>query len=91
MYIHIGGEYSLSDKFIIAIIDLNTVLPSQTDMNTFLAEQEESGQVEYVSTDIPQSVIIALDRIYVTGVSTDTLMRRIYFSGQKCRNTCGLS
>ena len=77
MYIHIGGEYSLSDKFIIAIIDLNTVMPGQTDMNIFLSDREKEGRVEYVTTDIPQSVIIALDRIYVTGVSTVTLMRRM--------------
>lgn len=77
MYIHIGGEYSLSDKYIIAIIDLNHVQPHQTDMTKFMSEQEKMGLIEYVSTDIPQSLIITLDRLYVSGLSTQTLMKRM--------------
>ena len=77
MYIHIGGEYSLSDKYIIAIIDLNHVQPHQTDMTKFMSEQEKMGLIEYVSTDIPQSLIITLDRLYVSGLSTHTLMKRM--------------
>ena len=77
MYIHIGGEYSLSDKYIVAIIDLNHVQPHQTDMTEFMSEHENKGLVEYVSTDIPQSLIITLDRLYVSGLSTHTLMKRM--------------
>lgn len=77
MYIHIGGEYSLSDKYIIAIIDLNHVQPHQTDMTKFMSGHEDMGLIEYVSTDIPQSLIITLDRLYVSGLSTHTLLKRI--------------
>ena len=77
MYIHIGGEYSLSDKYIIAIIDLNHVQPNQTDMTKYMSDHENMGLIEYISTDIPQSLIITLDRLYVSGLSTHTLIKRI--------------
>lgn len=77
MYVHVGGEYSISDRFIIGIFDMDSITPKQTDMIRFLAEAEKSGHVEYVSEEIPRSVVVSVDRIYFSPISTATLRKRI--------------
>lgn len=76
MYIHIGGEHSISDKFIIGMFDLNTVLPQQSDMLQFLARGEAEGRIEYLGTDLPQTLIVTLDRLYISPLSTRALIHR---------------
>jgi len=78
MYVHIGGEYSISDRYIIGIIDMDSITPKQTDMIHFLAKAEDEGRAEYVSEEIPRSVIITFDRVYFTSISTTTLHKRIH-------------
>ena len=82
MYIHIGGEYSVSDRYIVGIFDLDgtTIRPSETI--TFLNRQEAKGRVEYVSADIPRSFIVTLDRVFVSSISAATLRRRLEHSGE---------
>jgi len=77
MYVHVGGEYSISDRFIIGIFDMNSITPKQTDMIRFLSEAEKAGRVEYVSEEIPRSVVVSVDRIYFSPISTATLQKRI--------------
>jgi hypothetical protein len=77
MYVHIGSEYSLSDRFIIGIFDMDTISPKQTDMIHFLAKAEEDGKAEYISEDIPKSVIVTVDRVYFSPISSATLQKRI--------------
>lgn len=77
MYVHVGGEYSISDRFIIGIFDMDSITPKQTDMIRFLAEAEKAGHVEYVSEEIPRSVVVSVDRIYFSPISTATLRKRI--------------
>jgi len=77
MYVHIGSEYSLSDRFIIGIFDMDTISPKQTDMIHFLAKAEEDGRAEYISNDLPKSVIVTDDRIYFSPISSATLQKRI--------------
>jgi hypothetical protein len=81
MYIHIGGEYVVSDKLIIGVIDLNHVYPHQTEMKRFMIAQEKSGRMEYIGKEIPQSLIIAMDRSYVSPLSSHTLFQRMKRSG----------
>jgi len=77
MYVHVGGEYSISDRFIIGIFDMESITSKQTDMIRFLAEAEKAGRVEYVSEEIPRSVVVSVDRIYFSPISTATLKRRL--------------
>jgi len=76
MYIHIGGEHSISDKFIIGMFDLNTVLPQQSDMLQFLSRGEADGRIEYLGTELPQTLIVTLDRLYISPLSTRALLNR---------------
>jgi extracellular matrix regulatory protein B len=77
MYVHIGGEYTVSDKFIVGIFDLDstTVQPSVTI--DFLNQAEQEERLETVSQDIPRSFVVTLDRVYLTPISTATLQARL--------------
>jgi hypothetical protein len=77
MYVHVGGEYSISDRYIIGIFDMDSITPKQTDMIRFLSKAEKDGRVEYVSEEIPRSIIVSDDRIYFSPISTSTLRKRI--------------
>ena len=77
MYVHLGGEYSISDRFIIGIFDMDSITSRQTDMIRFLTEAEKSGRVEYVSEEIPRSVVVSVDRVYFSPISTATLLKRL--------------
>lgn len=76
MYIHIGGDYVVSDRLLICIIDLNRVYPHQTDMKRFMIAQEESGRMEYIGKEIPQSLIVTMERSYISPLSSQTLLHR---------------
>ncbi len=76
MYIHIGGENVVSDKLILCIIDLDQVHPHQTDMKRFMIAQEESGRMEYIGNDIPQSLIVTMERTYASPLSAQALYQR---------------
>ncbi|MBN1891395.1 MAG: DUF370 domain-containing protein [Clostridiales bacterium] len=84
MYIHIGGEYVVSERLILVIIDLNHVYPHQADMKRFMITQEESGCMEYIGEDLPQSLIVTMERSYVSPLSVQTLFRRM----NKARSGC---
>lgn len=77
MYIHIGGEYVVSDKLIIAVIDLNQVHPHQAEMKRYMLAQERSGRMEYIGKEIPQSLIVTMERLYASPLSSHTLYERI--------------
>lgn len=77
MFVHIGGEYTILSKSVIALINLETVPASSTDMNTFLKIKEEENILEYVSEELPRSLVITVDRAYVSPISVSTLCKRI--------------
>ncbi|NLJ70943.1 MAG: DUF370 domain-containing protein [Clostridiaceae bacterium] len=76
MYIHIGGEYTLSDKWIVGIFDLDQTTTYGTDTKNFLSKQEQLGKLDIVSPDIPRSFIVTLDRIYLSPISAKTIVSR---------------
>lgn len=87
MYIHVGGEYSLSDKYIVGIFDIDntTIQPSETI--NFLSRKEQDGLLEVVSPELPRSFIVTLDRVYVTPISPGTLRRRLIRADGGSRTT----
>lgn len=78
MYIHIGGEYSISDKMIIGIFDFDEILTCNDDSLNFIKKCERENKVENISFDIPRSIIIAKDRVYISPISTRTIRKRMY-------------
>lgn len=78
MYIHIGGEYTLSDKWIVGIFDIDQTTTYGTDTTEFLSKQEKLGNLDLVSSDLPRSIVVTLDRVYLSPISAKTLVSRAY-------------
>ncbi|MHB1484523.1 MAG: extracellular matrix regulator RemB [Saccharofermentanales bacterium] len=76
MYIHIGGEYSIPDRTIIGIFDLDEVTGADSCTNDFLFKAEKDGIVETVSFDLPRSMIVTLERVYISPISAGTIRKR---------------
>lgn len=77
MYVHIGGDYTISDRFILGIFDLDQTTAGAADTVHYLNEAERNGRIEIVSPDLPRSFIVTLDRVYVSPVSVATLRKRL--------------
>ncbi|NCD09578.1 MAG: DUF370 domain-containing protein [Negativicutes bacterium] len=78
MYLHIGGEYSISTRMIVGIFDLDQITQTK-DKGTvfFLSDLEEKSLLEAVSPDLPRSLVLTLDRAYLSPISTATLRQRL--------------
>lgn len=74
MYVHVGGEVSLPSDLIVGIFNLDAV----KDQNTlrFMQTLEEAGQLELMSGDLPRSLIVTLERSYLSPLSSGTLLKR---------------
>ena len=70
MFVHIGGEYTILIDSIIGLVNLETVQATSSDMNRFLKTQEDENILEYVSEEIPRSLILTDDRSYVSPLSS---------------------
>jgi len=78
LYIHIGGEYTLSDKWVVGIFDIDQTTTYGTDTNKFLSKQEQLGKLDIVSPELPRSFIVTLDRVYLSPISAKTIVARSY-------------
>jgi len=76
LYIHIGGDYTLSDKWIVGIFDIDQTTTYGTDTNNFLRKREQLGKLEIVSPDLPRSFIVTFDRVYLSPISAKTIFAR---------------
>lgn len=77
MYIHIGGEYSIPGKMIVGIFDFDGITANNTDSLSFLKKAEQENRVENVSYDLPRSVIVAVDKTYLSPISPRTIRKRM--------------
>lgn len=80
MYLHVGGEYTISSRYIIGIFNLESVTSIQKDMIHFLSHMEKEDKVEYISEEIPRTVVVTNEKVYFTPISTLTLKKRIKVS-----------
>jgi extracellular matrix regulatory protein B len=77
MYLHIGGEYSLPYRTIVAVLDFDELIKESNDSFSFIKTAEKRGILENVSFDIPRSVIVAMDRIYISSIAVRTIRKRL--------------
>ena len=77
MFIHIGNDLSVLKSSVTAVVDLETVLPSQKDVSDFLNREDEQGRLQYVTDDIPKSLIITDDKTYVCPLSASLILNRL--------------
>ena len=81
MFVHIGGEYTILVDSVISLVNLETVQASSSDMKAFLKMQEDENILEYVSEEIPRSLILTDDRTYVSPLSVATILKRVQSGG----------
>jgi hypothetical protein len=77
MYVHIGDDIAVRADTVTALIDLETVLPSQKDVVSFINSEDESNRLQYLTEDIPKSMILTTGRTYISSLSTEVLRRRL--------------
>ncbi len=82
MFLHIGGDFVIPVKNIIAIFDIESTTVSK-DTREFLAIAEEEGFIISISDDLPKSFIITetdkKSKIYLSPISSVTLQKRSKF------------
>lgn len=66
-------------KLIIAIIDIEQTksLDKGSINEVFLALAEKNDMVELIDVDLPKSIVITLEKVYLSPISASTLRRRL--------------
>lgn len=77
MYVHIGGEYSVSDKFIVGVFDFDGTTGPGSETIRFLKRAEMEDKIEVISQDLPRSFIVTLERVYLSPISAATIRHRL--------------
>ena len=77
MFIHIGNDLSVLKSSVTCVVNLETVLPSQKDVSEFLNRKDEQGRLQYVTDDIPKSLIITDDKTYVCPLFANLILNRL--------------
>lgn len=79
MYLHIGLNYLIKTRYIVAVCDIDNTTTSPIT-RAFLAEAEKKGQIVSATTELPKSFIVYQEKnktiIYLTQFSTVTLQKR---------------
>ena len=75
MYLHLGSDVSINVNEIIGIFDIEKVTV-QKYMNEYLSYCQKNGKIYYVSLDMPKSIIVCDDIVYISNVSCLTLRKR---------------
>ena len=82
MYVSIGSDFSVRDRCIIGIFDLDNSSTSKHTLR-FLSEAEKRGEVIDVSGDLPKSYVITAEfglmRVYLTQYNAAVLEKRLDF------------
>ncbi len=78
MYVHIGGECSIPERFLVGVFDLDSTTVGSVDTRDFLSRAERDGRLDVLSADIPRTFVVTLDRVYLTPVAAATIRRRIH-------------
>ncbi|MBR1798054.1 MAG: DUF370 domain-containing protein [Clostridiales bacterium] len=77
MYVNIGGDISVLAREVSAIINLETVLPSQKVVTDFIESEDENNRLQYLTEDIPRTLVITDLRTYISSISSSVLQRRL--------------
>jgi len=79
MYLHLGGDVTVSFDSVVGIFDLDNTTSSKITRR-FLQQAEKKGRVINVNDDLPKSFIVAKEydgvKIYISQISPKTLLKR---------------
>ena len=77
MFLHLGGDISVSLKEIVGIFDLESTLESP-NTREFLEIAKDEGLISTVGTeDKIKSFIVTKEKIYYSPISSTTLQKRV--------------
>lgn len=79
MYLHIGGQYEIPVKLILGIFDVEETdaLNPNSLMGQYLKNKEEEQGVELVELELPQTMIVTLEKVYLSPVTFQTIKSRL--------------
>ena len=80
MYLHLGNDFIVNEKYIIGIFDLEKSSVSKFTRD-FLAEATRNKRVVNCTEEMPKSFVVTLDeelteRVYISQLSCATLKKR---------------
>jgi hypothetical protein len=76
MYIHIGADVSIPAHWIMGIFDLDRLALTGATAD-FLKQAEKDNKLDLMTPDLPRSLIVTMDRVFMSPVSTATLRARL--------------
>ena len=82
MFLHLGGDISVNEQNITAVMDLETTSVSKITKE-YLARAEKRKEVINISdADLPKSYVLTVDpqgvrKVYISPISSATLMKRM--------------
>ena len=75
MYLHLGSDVSVNVNEMVGIFDIEKVTV-QSYMNEYLSYCQKNSKIYYVSLDMPKSIVVCTDTVYISNVSCLTLRKR---------------
>lgn len=78
MFLHVGGDVTVSLKQVVAILDLRSTENGESHRE-LLDSYRARHKVEDISDGEPRSLVLTTDRIYLSPISSLTLLRRADF------------
>jgi hypothetical protein len=75
MYLHLGQNVVVPKESIIGIFDLDNASWSHITRK-YLNNAEKYGKIINVSEEIPKSFIVCAEKIYLSQLSSQTLLKR---------------
>lgn len=77
MFVHIGGDISVISGSITAVISLETAVVSSKGISAFMNSRDDDNRLQYLTEEIPKSLIVTDDRTYVSSISSSVLLKRL--------------
>ncbi|MDR1736252.1 MAG: DUF370 domain-containing protein [Oscillospiraceae bacterium] len=75
MYLHLGGDVIVPESDILAVLDIDNISVSK-DSRAFLNAAQGNPGIITVGGDIPKAVVLCDNAVYLTQVSSATLINR---------------
>lgn len=70
-------------KWIVACFDLDLCTNAkERDTKAFLKKAEEEGRLKIIEGDFPRTVIVSIDRVYISPLSMESLTERMNQAGE---------